>query len=378
MTLEEFMAYMTPENREAFSRLSPEDQEMILASANGKAQAPYDIAVPPKPAVNPAQAAAAISAASKAKTTLESVLGSSSTATTAGQVVKDGVVYDVATGVPVATAVPEAASAWSLSGLGSAGNAILPVAGGVGALDLFSNKRHGGRGAAQGAASGAAIGSFFGLPGAAIGAGVGGLAGYFGNFGDKDTWKTEQDRVAKLHDQGIAFPDAVQLSAGRSKDELVAIEKAKQAAGGYGNTAFATSRNESDLTAKDIWGYGAFGEAFGNNWMGSSEAAREAIANEALKQGLVREHDGTIDLNLTPELKAFAEAQFKTPTATPTPQASPNRDEEEKRRRRAPPAVAAPRGPVSLEDLMPKYTTPVVEPFYKPTISNTIANALRR
>lgn len=76
-------------------------------------------------------------------------------------------------------------SSWSLGGaggvggIGSAGNFLLPVGGGLAALDLLSTrgKVKPVRGVAQGAASGAAIGSYFGLPGAAIGAGIGGLTG---------------------------------------------------------------------------------------------------------------------------------------------------------------------------------------------------------
>lgn len=379
MTLEEFMAYMDAETRQAFSTLTPEQQSLLLESANAKTHPEYEISVDPKKpsAIDPAKAVSAVAAVNKARTTLSSMMGGSSAATAAGQVVKDGIVYDVATGEAVATAVPGSVSTWGLADLGAAGNGLLPAAGAIGALDLFANKRHGGRGAAQGAASGAMIGSYFGLPGSAIGAGVGGLAGYFGNFGDEDRWKTEQDRVAKLHDQGINFPDAVQLSAGRTKEELVAIENAKKSAGQYSNSTFAQSRNESDLTGKDIWGYGAFGEAFGNNWMGSSEAAREAVANEALKQGLVREHDGTVDINLTPELKAYAEQQFKTPAPAAPQSSRSTAEEEEKKKRRPRPPVTTP-SPVSLADIMPRYETPQVNPFYAPTISTTIANALRR
>lgn len=379
MTLEEFMAYMDADTKKAFSSLTPEQQQILLDSANGKKQPEYSMSVQPQPAsaTTPAKVVSALATANKAKSTLSELM-SGSPAATVGQTVKDGIVYDAATGEAVATAVPSSVSTWGLSDIGAAGNAILPTVGAATALDLFANKRHGGRGAAQGVASGAALGSWFGLPGAAIGAGVGGLAGYFGNFGDKDMWKTEQDRVAKLHDQGINFPDAVQLSAGRTPEELVAIENAKKAAGQYANPTFAQSRNESDLTAKDIWGYGAFGEAFGNDWMGTSEAAREAIANEALKQGLVREHHGTVDINLTPELKAYAEEQFKTPTA-PTSQSSRSTSEEDdKKKRRTRPPVIAPKGPVSLADLMPQYEAPTVQPFYAPSISTTISNALRR
>lgn len=70
----------------------------------------------------------------------------------------------------------------SLSGIGGAGNAILPAAGAIGAYDLLGRefKKNGAgwaRGGLQGAASGAAMGSFFGAPGALIGGGVGGLLG---------------------------------------------------------------------------------------------------------------------------------------------------------------------------------------------------------
>lgn len=78
---------------------------------------------------------------------------------------------------PAATTAATASSPWSLSGIGSTGNYLLPAAGAVGALDLISNDRRGARGIVQGGLSGAAIGSNWGLPGAiaggAIGAGVG-------------------------------------------------------------------------------------------------------------------------------------------------------------------------------------------------------------
>ena len=75
------------------------------------------------------------------------------------------------------TVVPAEAGMFDMAGIGSAGNAILPIAGVVGGYDLFKNKRGGVRGPLQGAASGAAIGSYFGPTGALIGGGIGLTAG---------------------------------------------------------------------------------------------------------------------------------------------------------------------------------------------------------
>ncbi len=68
----------------------------------------------------------------------------------------------------------EAPGMFDLSGIGGAGNAILPAAGAYGMYDLYKNKRTGARGIGQGAASGAAMGSYFGPWGAGIGAVLGG------------------------------------------------------------------------------------------------------------------------------------------------------------------------------------------------------------
>lgn len=85
--------------------------------------------------------------------------------------------------------------AFSLGGIGSAGNAILPAAGLLGAGDLLINQRKGARGVVQGAGSGAAIGSYFGPAGAGIGAGIGGLIG-LGNslLARKSTKEIQADR----------------------------------------------------------------------------------------------------------------------------------------------------------------------------------------
>jgi len=72
------------------------------------------------------------------------------------------------------------------------------------------------------------------------------------------------------------------------------------------NNKFAKSRNVADLTGKDIWGYANFAERLGPQWMATSEANREAIANEALKRGLVSEGKGTINIQDNPEFWDWA------------------------------------------------------------------------
>lgn len=85
-------------------------------------------------------------------------------------------------------------SGFPLSGIGSAGNYIAPLAGGLGLYDALSNDREGLRGYLQSGLSGAALGSYFGPAGAAIGAGLG-LVGKLGQdlFGSKKP-RLQRDR----------------------------------------------------------------------------------------------------------------------------------------------------------------------------------------
>lgn len=187
--------------------------------------------------------------------------------------------------------------AFNLGGIGSSGNAILPIAGTIGMADLLANQRTGRRGYLQGAASGAAMGSYFGPVGTGVGALVGlGAAGANELF-DTNKFKTEGNRLQKLIDQGINIPESLRApmyqTKGRSKQEL--IEEAKRTGG---NVKFAESRNEADLRPEDIWGYSAFFKKFGNDWLGGlTEAQRRGIAQKALEAGAVREHHGTIDVD---------------------------------------------------------------------------------
>lgn len=118
-------------------------------------------------------------------------------------------------------------------------------------------------------------------------------------LGDKNRFQEEFKRADKLRKKGIKWDINTEMpSKGRSKSELIKIEQDKIDRGQYGNTKFAQSRDEKDLQAEDIWGYSAFGEKYGNDWLGKfSEQERRDKANAALKAGAVREHKGQIDID---------------------------------------------------------------------------------
>lgn len=119
-------------------------------------------------------------------------------------------------------------------------------------------------------------------------------------MGDKDRWKTEQKRLAKLREQGINIPrmEADGLTGGRSKQQLIDAELAKQSRGEYSNVDFARTRDERFLKPDDIMGYATFAEKYGNDWFGKyNDQQRREIAQKALDSGAVREHHGTIDVD---------------------------------------------------------------------------------
>jgi len=218
------------------------------------------------------------------------------------------------------------------SPLGSWG---LPV-GALGAYQAYQGLKKGKpmQSGIGGAMIGASIG---GPPGALIGGVVGGAGGLISGLFDKDMYKTEGDRLRKLQEAGVNIPKELSLpmnlTAGRSKEELVAQERAKEAAGQYSNVKFAQSRNEADLKPEDIWGYSAFLKKDPEWLTGFSEDDRRKVAQKALDLGLVREHHGTIDIGESPELDEFMQGVKGVEAAAPT-EAGQRRVTSEGRRKR--------------------------------------------
>lgn len=184
-----------------------------------------------------------------------------------------------------------------LGGGGGMGPYALGAAGAYGMYDLFGkNAERGGtgKGMLQGAASGAAIGTAF-APGigTAIGAGLGGLAGAFST---KSRTRGEQHQRDKLIEMGINVP--INEAAPDGKEwEL--------------NEKFRRSRNEADLTGKDIMNASDF--YLMNGYDKLDAAKKEAIANKALELKLVREKLGKININTNnADYRKFVEEQLGT------------------------------------------------------------------
>jgi len=133
-------------------------------------------------------------------------------------------------------------------------------------------------------------------------------------FGSKNRWQTEGKKIDKLIADGVRIPEELQgatkLTRGRSKEELIDHSVPRDFVGfkedgEWVNNRFADSRKTEDLTPRDIWGYAAFFEKFGNEWLeGLTEQQRFSIAEAALEAGAVSEGRGSVTINWTPELEA--------------------------------------------------------------------------
>ena len=153
-----------------------------------------------------------------------------------------------------------------------------------------------------------------------------GKAGVFGRA--STTMFNEQERMEKLLKEGVIDESMVKDRArfgpkGTKSDQgyredmgadfIGLTDKAGTGSGeiqesGPGqwlNNKFAKSRNTSDLMAEDIWGYAAFNERFGKDWMGTSEENRRNAANKALEMGLVQEGKGTINIGENQEFDDY-------------------------------------------------------------------------
>lgn len=173
------------------------------------------------------------------------------------------------------------------------GDYIPGVAGALTLYDLMQNREEigTGKGYLKGAGAGAGIGMTLGGPvGAGIGAGVGLLANAFG-IGGKSRTKVEQDRRSALKEQGIEVPNY----------DIKEWEE---------NEAFRTSRDEKLLKGGDIENAAQFYGIEG--YAGLDQAKKEAIAQKAIDDGLIREHHGTIDLSLTDAYKKYLDEQLGT------------------------------------------------------------------
>lgn len=243
---------------------------------------------------------------------VNAVTGPSETASVANDITQTANAGSQAAWNSGASAATKAANpgAFSISNIGSSGNAILPAAGLAGAYDLWANRPENvghGSGYLEGAASGAAIGSYFGPTGAVVGAGAGLLANAFG-IGHQSATKLEEDHRASLAAQGVVVPNS-----DVKEWEL--------------NPDFAKSRDESTLKGKDIIHAAQLYDIQG--YAGADEAKQEAIANKALEDKLIREEHGQIDVGHNADFDSFVQSQLSAPAPTGVPRYTPSRQSQQ-------------------------------------------------
>lgn len=200
----------------------------------------------------------------------------------------DGSIVEGSTG-----ATETAPGMFDLSGVGQAGNLLLPTAGAYGFYDLYANDRFGDtRGVAQGAASGAAMGSYFGPWGTAIGGVVGGAFGAFGG-GHKGTDQYRAERWGNAREKAATDADRqavehfYQIAEAGAKNQTF---EAGPLAGREWNWEDIKGLGKGE----DIWGANAFFDAFPDWISGFSEDQRRQIAQAALDQNLLASDNGSI------------------------------------------------------------------------------------
>lgn len=215
------------------------------------------------------------------------------------------------------------------------------LAGAAGLYDLSQNRERIGHGSGylEGMASGAGIGFTVGGPiGAGIGAGIGLLGNALG-IGHKSATKLEEKHRQALADRGIIVPNS----------DIKEWEN---------NAKFADSRNEADLTGKDIIHAAQLYDIPG--YAKANASTQEAIANEALKQKLIREEHGQIDVTHNAGFDEFVKNQLAAKpeaTTTPRPTTTSNNSEKKKEKKtkldlsQIAPVTEAPRYDINLNSI---------------------------
>ena len=183
---------------------------------------------------------------------------------------------------------------FSLGGIGSAGNVILPAVGAIGAYDVLSHEYGPARSGIEGAASGAAIGSYFGPQGALIGAGVGGLLGlgksYFNHESTRDIAKKH---TGDLLSQGKDDPTWQNyVSAIRAQYNAPPPDPSKPYLGGkYGS--FDEYKN-AGLVAADLTGVYGNLKTFGPEWTKLTPDQQLKVTQGIINAGLYESDHGEV------------------------------------------------------------------------------------
>ncbi len=186
------------------------------------------------------------------------------------------------------------ANAFSLQGIGTQGNLLLPAAGAYGAYDLFNRRNGAGRGALQGAASGAAIGSTFGPTGALIGAGIGGAVGLAESFfDDPSTKELEKERWGGLADKGIKDAQAAYLANHPPGDTSIYQEGPRKGEKWKFENALEDTKKDPSHFRLVFGNY----DTFGNDWSSYTPEQQDQIVSRLANENLYSGRKGDVVIN---------------------------------------------------------------------------------
>lgn len=196
------------------------------------------------------------------------------------------------------------------AGVSTAGQVASGLGAGLGAYNL-SRDIVGRKGATASTISGmqlgAGIGGFFGPVGAGIGAGVGALGGaLLGSIFSPRKKNIEKERWERLKMYGFDVPKPEWVD---TKDAALKAENKNLAkdfvgydeSGKWVNNQFANTGKDEALRPQDIYEFATNHETFGEAYGNLPEQEKLRLMQIALDNKLVKEHQGTVDINWTPE-----------------------------------------------------------------------------
>lgn len=211
----------------------------------------------------------------------------------------------------------EAPGMFDWSGIGSEGNALLPVAGLMGGINLARTDNPSlARGTLQGAASGAAMGSYFGAPGAIVGAIAGGTLGLGKSIFDKPSTRDIAKKHTKtLLGQGAEDPAWQSYVSGMRKQyDSAPPDPSKPFAGKYGSWE---EYKKGGLEAGDLTGVYGNLSTFGPDWAHKSFDEQKKITQALIDAGLYTSKKGEVEIT-DPEKARGIAANLNVPAIPKT------------------------------------------------------------
>lgn len=198
------------------------------------------------------------------------------------------------------------------AGVSTAGQAAGAAGAALGSYNL-SRDIVGRRGATSatvsGMQTGAGIGGMIGGPvgagiGAAIGAATGAIAGSIWSPRKKNIEKQRWERLEKYYGFTGLKPEWVDTKDAALKAQDKTLPKdfvGYNDKGQWVNNKFVNSGKNQDLQSQDIFEFATNVENFGKEYLALPQEKKLQMMDIALRNGLVKERAGTVNINWTPE-----------------------------------------------------------------------------